>query len=222
MLSSRGPASSQAKRVPVQPARCWWSHHRMGSRLLGHEGGRGQGARDTGQGLRSPPPRTKYKTPLSPKIHPKIHPESSPEIKIRKKYEYTKIGGFLYIFRIFSVLWFRERIRGVFWGVFWGSEGFCILYGAEEIASQGGLWSRWIPCMGHTSWCHFEVHAGVSAHPVIAGAPERSCQQRSVIVSLASRKRCAFENVEMLRFAFRTPAALRSFLRLFPRFFLQF
>ena len=29
----------------------------------------------------------------------------------------------LYIFRIFSVFCFRERIRGVFWGVFWGLRG---------------------------------------------------------------------------------------------------
>ena len=32
-------------------------------------------------------------------------------------------------------MWFREGIRGVFWGVFWGLEGFCILYGAQEIAN---------------------------------------------------------------------------------------
>ena len=90
---------------------------------------------DTHMILRSPPPRTKYKTPLGHKTHPKIHPESPPQTKIQKKkrkmYENPR---FSYIFRIFSVFWFREGIRGVFWGVFCGPEGFCILYGAEEIS----------------------------------------------------------------------------------------
>ena len=66
----------------------------------------------------------RIQNPLSAKIHPKTHPKPPPETKIRKKC--TKIGGFR-IFCIFSVFWFRERIRGVFWGVFWASEGFCIL-----------------------------------------------------------------------------------------------
>ena len=30
---------------------------------------------------------------------------------------------------------FPEMIRGIFWGAFWGSEVFCILYGAQEIAT---------------------------------------------------------------------------------------
>ena len=90
------------------------------------------------KGLRSPAPRTEYKTPLIPKMHLKIHPEPSPETKTRKKlrkiYENSRVS---YIFRNFFVFWFRERVRGVFWGAFWGSEGFCILYGAQEIAIKG-------------------------------------------------------------------------------------
>ena len=38
---------------------------------------------------------------------------------------------------MFFVLWFWERIRGVFSGVFWGPEGFCILQGAQEIKRLG-------------------------------------------------------------------------------------
>ena len=79
--------------------------------------------------VRSPGPRTEYKTPLSPKYTPK----SSPKTKIRKKNEkYTKMSSFGVCFHILV----SERIRGEFWGVFWGSEGFCILQGAQEIANM--------------------------------------------------------------------------------------
>ena len=70
-------------------------------------------------------------------MHSKIHPESSPETKIWKHYEkFTKSPDFRYFSFFFFVFWFRKRIRGVFWDVFWGSEGFCVLHGAQEIAKQ--------------------------------------------------------------------------------------
>ena len=84
--------------------------------------------------LRSPAPRTEYKTPPIPKIHPKIHSRNQNTNKLRKKKKRRKPPIFSYFFCNFFVFWFREGIRGVFWGVFWGSEGFCILYGAKEIA----------------------------------------------------------------------------------------
>ena len=31
------------------------------------------------------------------------------------------------------MVWFRERVRGAFWGASWGPEGFCSLYGPEDI-----------------------------------------------------------------------------------------
>ena len=79
----------------------------------------------------------------SPPISPKTSPTSlwkslvltSPDAKIRKNHEKsTKIGGYRKCFVIFPYFGFRERIRGAFWGVFGGSEGFCILQGAKEIA----------------------------------------------------------------------------------------
>ena len=70
-------------------------------------------------------------TPLIPKIHPKIHPESPPETKVRKKFEKnTQTPDFRICFIFYRVFWFREGIQGAFWG----SEAFCILYGAQEIA----------------------------------------------------------------------------------------
>ena len=99
--------------------------------------------------LRSYVPHTKYKTPLNPKIHPEIHPKSPSKTEIQKKYEkYTKLGDF----RIFSVFRFWRGIWGVFRGVFWGSEGFCILYGARMIASKADFSTeKWIAqCSGHS------------------------------------------------------------------------
>ena len=86
-------------------------------------------------GLRSYVPHTKYKTPPNPKIHP----ESPSKTEIQKKYEKnTKLGDFRIFFVFFLYFWFWRGIWGVFRGVFWGSEGFCILYGARMIATLGG------------------------------------------------------------------------------------
>ena len=60
----------------------------------------------------------------TPRNTPRILSRNQNTEKIRKNYENPR---FLYIFRIFSVFWFREGVRGVFRGVFWLSEGFCIL-----------------------------------------------------------------------------------------------
>ena len=51
--------------------------------------------------------------------------------------KYMETPRFPYMFRDFFVFWFRERIWDVFWCVFWGSEGLCILHGAQEIANVG-------------------------------------------------------------------------------------
>ena len=51
----------------------------------------------------------------------------------------TRKGRTGIYFSYFFVFWFRERIRGVFWG----SEGFCIPYGPQEIAMlqyRTGVW----------------------------------------------------------------------------------
>ena len=98
--------------------------------------------------LRSPAPRTEYKTPLIPKIHPNIHPESPPETQIRKKIRNPSrnpirkklqkirnsyilrnlfVFGYSYILRDFFVFGFREGIRGVYyWGCILGIRG--VLY----------------------------------------------------------------------------------------------
>ena len=72
---------------------------------------------------------------------PQNAPQNTPQIpfqnrnteKIRKIYENHPIS---YIFRIFSAFRFWKGIWGVFRGVFWGSEGVCILYGGRMITSQ--------------------------------------------------------------------------------------
>ena len=80
-------------------------------------------------------PPYKIQTPPDPKIHPEVHPKSSSNTEIQKNTTNTrKNHPISYIFRIFSVFRFWRRIWGVLRGVFWGSEGFCILYGGRMIA----------------------------------------------------------------------------------------
>ena len=70
----------------------------------------------------------------APKYTPKIHPESSPETKYEKLRKIDDNPRFSCIFRIFFALWFRERIRGVFWGALCGPKASCILKGTQDIA----------------------------------------------------------------------------------------
>ena len=71
-------------------------------------------------------PHTNYKTFSSPKVHPtRPAPQDQNAKKIRKMYENHAISC---SFRIFSVHRFW-RGWSAFRGAFWGSEGFCILYG---------------------------------------------------------------------------------------------
>ena len=76
------------------------------------------------------------KPPQTPRFTPKYTPNPPPKPKYRKNTKNMRKSPnfvyFSYIFRIFSVFSFW---RGI-WGVFWGSEGFCILYGERMIASE--------------------------------------------------------------------------------------
>ena len=86
--------------------------------------------------------RTPYK--IQNPSEPQSTPRNTPQIplqnrnaeKIRKIYENHPIS---YFFRIFAVFrfwrWIWGVFRDVFRGVFWGSEGFCILHGVRMIAS---------------------------------------------------------------------------------------
>ena len=76
----------------------------------------------------------KYKTPLKPKTHPKYTPNPLPKPKYRKNTKTLRKPPIFVHFSYFFVCWFRERVPGVFWGVFWTSEEFCILQGAHELA----------------------------------------------------------------------------------------
>ena len=59
--------------------------------------------------------------------------------KIRKKIRNWVIFVFFSYFFCISV---SRGICGVFRGVFWGSEGFCILYGARMIANPGAVFLK--------------------------------------------------------------------------------
>ena len=98
----------------------------------------------------------------TPQNTPRILSRNQNTKKLRKIYENPR---FLYIFRNFFVFWFRERIRGVFWGVFWGSEGFCILYGAQEIANPvilGTSVASGCQCLLHGHFPPITVHISQS------------------------------------------------------------
>ena len=74
------------------------------------------------QNLRSPAPPTDYKTPLIPKIQPKYAPNPLPKPRSRKHP----------IFIHFPVFFLYFGLGSVFWGVFWGSEAFCISRGRKR------------------------------------------------------------------------------------------
>ena len=57
------------------------------------------------------------------RAHFSLPPPPPKKTKTPDYEKYTKIGGFRIFFNIFFVSWSGERIRGVFWG----SEGFCVL-----------------------------------------------------------------------------------------------
>ena len=66
-----------------------------------------------------------------PNFKVKCTPNPLPKPKYEKLREkYTETPDFRIFFSYFFVVWFGEGIRGVFWG----SEGFCILYGVQESA----------------------------------------------------------------------------------------
>ena len=71
----------------------------------------------------------KYKTLLNPEIHPEMHPKSPSKTEIQKKSEKYKNHPIFVYFSYFFCISVLKGIWGVFRGVFWGSEGFCILYG---------------------------------------------------------------------------------------------
>ena len=72
----------------------------------------------------------------TPKYTPKYTPNPPPKPKYRKNTKkIRKSPNFVYFSRIFSVFRFWRGIWGVFRGVFRGSAGFCILYGARMIAT---------------------------------------------------------------------------------------
>ena len=80
-------------------------------------------------GLQSPPPPTKYKTTLSPKVHPKIHPESPPKTKIRKKKRKMHENRGFHKFVVF----FCILVSGVYFGVCFGAQrGFVICRGRRR------------------------------------------------------------------------------------------
>ena len=68
---------------------------------------------------------------------------------------------------MFFVFWFREGIRGVFWGVFWGSEGICILYRRSQV---GMLCDNLLHDDGlHAHGCHNQhkrVHNKMVSQPL--------------------------------------------------------
>ena len=72
----------------------------------------------------------------TPRNTPQIPFQNRKTEKIRKTYESHPIS---YIFRNFSVFPFWKGIWSVFQGVFWGSEGFCILYGGRTIANKTSI-----------------------------------------------------------------------------------
>ena len=87
--------------------------------------------------LRSPAPRTEYKTPPIPKIRPKIHLESRPETKntkkIRKISEYRGFSYFFFV--IFSYFGFGTGFR-VYFGVYFGDRrGFVFCTGRRRSQS---------------------------------------------------------------------------------------
>ena len=89
--------------------------------------------------LRSPAPRTEYKTPLIPKIHPKMHPKSSPETKVRKNYEKNRFSFFFFFRVIFSYFGFGRGL-GCILGCILGIRG--VLYsvrgaGDRKLRSAG-------------------------------------------------------------------------------------
>ena len=86
-----------------------------------------------------PRPVQNTKPHLIPKIHPIIRAESSPEAKVRKQIrQINENRGFAYIFRIFFPYLVAGEDSGcIFWGACWGSEGLCILHGAQEIVMIG-------------------------------------------------------------------------------------
>ena len=88
------------------------------------------------QTLRSYAPLTKYKTSSNPKMHPEIPSKTEIQRKIRRIY--TKLGDFFFVYfgYFFFVFRFWRGIWGVFRGVFWGSDWFCILYVGRMITSQ--------------------------------------------------------------------------------------
>ena len=51
-----------------------------------------------------------------------------------------------------------ERIRGVFLSEFWGSEGFCSLWGAQEIAIQGEVsHNNCLACLKRQLTCNLDL-----------------------------------------------------------------
>ena len=91
-------------------------------------------------------PHTKYKThPNPPKYTPRNPPlQNRNTEKIYEKYT-NILAIFVYFSYFFSVFRFWRGISGVFRGVFWGSEGFCILYGGHMIAKVAILFIRRVP-----------------------------------------------------------------------------
>ena len=86
--------------------------------------------------LRSPAPRTEYKTPLIPKMHPKmrpkIHPESRPKTKIQKNTKKIRNPRFSYIFLFFSDFGLGGGF-GVYFGVYFGDQrGFVFCTGCRR------------------------------------------------------------------------------------------
>ena len=79
----------------------------------------------------------KIQNPSEPQNTHRSTPQILLQNRIQKKYEkYTKITQFRVFFVFFSVFRFWRRTWGVFRGVLWGLEGFCILYGGRMIRRQ--------------------------------------------------------------------------------------
>ena len=91
---------------------------------------------------------------------PQSTPRNTPQILLQnqnteKSEKYMKnIPSFVYFLYFFYILVLEEDL-GVFQGVFWGSEGFCILYGGRMIATKersvhelfpGAFWNKSSMC----------------------------------------------------------------------------
>ena len=83
--------------------------------------------------------------PLRTPKYTKYTPNPPPKPKYRKNTKNIRNWVIFVYFSYFFCISVLEGIWGVFRGVFWGSEGFCILYGARMIAMLICFWTCFPP-----------------------------------------------------------------------------